>query len=255
MNCVILQPSYIPWRGYFHQIHKGDVFVFLDDVQYDKHGWRNRNRIKTAHGTRWLTVPVQTRGCVSGRVPIHQIRISNQGNWAKKHARSLQQNYSHAPFFSEVWEAVEPFYRWPGDSLAELTIDLTITLAGLLGLRHCRFLRSSELGGNAQGTKTERILSLLKQLGATRYVTGPSAVDYLEVDRLHDAGVAIEYMSYDYPHYPQLHPPFDPLVSVLDLLFMAGPNAGDFIWGTETARRDEAGSRSRPAVFAPCAAR
>src|SRR5438132_3729045 len=97
---VILQPSYIPWRGYFDLVHDADVFVFYDDVQYDKHGWRNRNRIKTSMGPRWLTVPVLHRGSVERAIPINEIRVDNHGDWRRKHLLTLTQNYGRAPFFA-----------------------------------------------------------------------------------------------------------------------------------------------------------
>ena len=81
MKLAIIQPSYIPWRGYFHQIQKADVFMFYDDVQYDKHGWRNRNRVKTKNGTIWLTIPVAARGNVVENTPIHEIRCASK-RWA-----------------------------------------------------------------------------------------------------------------------------------------------------------------------------
>src|SRR5256885_16859182 len=99
MNCVILQPSYIPWKGYFHQIQKADVFVFYDDVQYDKHGWRNRNRIKTAAGPRWLTEAGLHRGNVEHAIPIKDIRIDAHADWPRKQLLTLELSYPKAPVF------------------------------------------------------------------------------------------------------------------------------------------------------------
>src|SRR5437016_5675856 len=155
MKCAILQPSYIPWRGYFHQIQKADVFVFYDDVQHDKHGWRNRNRIKTAQGTRWLTIPVQTKGCVVEGTPINQIRIAPEGRWAAKHWLTLKQSYARTPCFASYAEELERCYLRPSDLLADFTIDLTVALARLLGIQQTRFVRSSAL--DATGTKTDRL--------------------------------------------------------------------------------------------------
>ena len=99
MKCVILQPSYIPWRGYFDQIQKSDVFVFYDDVQYDTRGWRNRNRIKMPGGAQWLTIPVNARGAQTGHIPINQINIAWARPWNQEHLKALQQSYSQTPFF------------------------------------------------------------------------------------------------------------------------------------------------------------
>jgi hypothetical protein len=231
MNCVILQPSYIPWRGYFHQISKADCFVFYDDVQYDKNGWRNRNRIKTGNGPVWLTIPVLHRGSVNERTPIMDIRIDWSKDWSRKHWLSIQQSYSKAPYFDQYANLLEGFYRQRPEFLADFTIDLTIAITRILGIEKTRFIRSSELGGS--GVKTDRLVDLLGKLGATHYISGPSASDYLEEDKLANAGISLEFIAYDFPEYAQLYPPFDAQVSILDLLFMTGPQAGSFIWGAK----------------------
>ena len=227
MNCVITQPNYIPWRGYFHQIRKADVFVFYDDVQYDKRGWRNRNRIKTANGPIWLTIPVRTKGLRENHTPINQIAIDWTQDWPRKHWMTIRHAYGKAPFFNHYATQLEEFYRTRHELLADFTIELTITLAVTLGITRTNFVRSSSL--NAAGTKTDRLLRILQSLGATHYISGPAAKNYLEENKLADAGIALEYMVYDYPEYPQLYPPYDPHVSVLDLLFMTGADSAKYI--------------------------
>ena len=228
MNCVILQPSYIPWRGFFHLIQRADTFVFYDDVQYDKHGWRNRNRIKTAQGTIWLTIPVVTTGVQAQAIPIKDVRFVAGSNWKEKHLRSLLQNYAKAPFTKSYVPLLESLYAQPTDSLADLTIAFTIALARELGINHTRFLRSSSLPHS--GEKTDRLISILQHLGAKHYISGPSARSYIEADKFARAGISLEYINYDYAAYPQLHGSFDPQVSILDLLFMTGPDAAKHIW-------------------------
>lgn len=232
MKCVILQPSYIPWRGYFHQIQKADIFVFYDDVQYDKHSWRNRNRIKTQTGTQWLTIPILSKGIITNSTPINEIIIdSNQGDWRKKHLKTLQQSYQKAPFFAQYEKLLTDFYSRNDKYLADFTIDFTIALAKELGITKTKFVRSSEIA--ATGKKTERLLSILQKIGATHYITGGAARDYLEEEKFVELGITLEYMIYDYPEYPQLYLPFDGQVSVLDVLFMNGANAKNYIWETE----------------------
>ncbi|MGB8215559.1 MAG: WbqC family protein [Anaerolineales bacterium] len=227
MNCVILQPSYIPWRGYFDQINRADVFVFYDDVQYDKHGWRNRNQIKTAQGRQWLTIPVHSGGVVEKSIPIRQVEIDWSKPWNKAHWKALTFAYGRAPFFQEYAGLLEPFYQRKDVFLADLTIELTVALAGALGIRRTRFVRSSEL--QASGQKTDRLVQILTQLGASHYISGPSAGEYIEAEKFASAGITLEYMDYNYPEYPQLYPPFDPHISILDLLFMTGPDAMKYI--------------------------
>ena len=115
MNVVILQPSYIPWRGYFDQINRADLFVFYDDVQYDKRGWRNRNQIKTSHGRQWLTIPVYSRGAQIQNIPIHQIRIVWENPWNEIHLKAIQQSYSKAPHFERYQPLLDSFYQRNGE--------------------------------------------------------------------------------------------------------------------------------------------
>lgn len=227
MKCVILQPSYIPWRGHFHQIDKADVFIFFDDVQYDKRGWRNRNRIKTSQGTRWLTIPVHHKGAQTDNIPINQIRICWDRPWNIEHWRILKSSYSKAPYFQRYASWLEEVYNTHREFLADFTIELTIAIAQEIGISETRFLRSSTLPGG--GHKTDHLINILKQVGATEYITGPAAREYIEEDKFHSAGLQIEYMHYDYPEYPQLYPPYDPQVSILDLLLMTGPDALQYI--------------------------
>lgn len=227
MIAVILQPSYIPWRGYFDQIRKADVFVFYDDVQYDKHGWRNRNRIKNSQGGQWLTIPVHAQGVVVDSLPINRIEIAWEQPWAERHWRALRENYAKAPYFQHYAGWLEDVYRPRPEKLVDFTIPLTIEIAGKLGICQTRFLRASSL--EAEGQKTDRLISILRQLGADHYISGPSAGSYIEPEKFAAAGIQLEYMQYNYPEYPQLHPPFDPFVSILDLLLMTGPDALRYI--------------------------
>jgi len=229
-TCVILQPSYIPWRGYFDLIRRADVFVFYDDVQYDKHGWRNRNRVKTAQGTKWLTIPVLSRGNVSEGLLLKDARISWTEDWAKKHAATLRQSYGKAPCFQAYAHLIDAFYAKRPELLCDFDIETTLELTRVLGIAEGRrFVRSSELG--VVGAKTERLVEIVKKVGCDHYLSGPSAKDYIDDALFRDAGIGLEYIEYRYPEYEQLHPPYDPQVTVLDLLFMKGPEAPSLIWG------------------------
>lgn len=229
MKCVILQPSYIPWRGYFHQIYKADTFIFYDDVQYETRGWRNRNRVKSPGGAQWLSIPVLNKGSIVNQTSINKISIDRtQNNWREKHWKTLRQAYGKAPFFKEYEKFLSEFYCKNYDFLADFTIDFTIALARELGIERTIFHRSSDLP--ACGGETDRLLSLLKLVGATHYITGAAAKNYLEEEKFAAACITLEYMIYDYPEYEQLYPPFDAQVSILDLLFMTGKEAPKYIW-------------------------
>jgi len=229
MKCVILQPSYIPWRGYFDQILKSDVFVFYDDVQYDTRGWRNRNRIKMPGGAQWLTIPVNARGAQTRHIPINQVKIAWDRPWNQEHFKALQHAYGKTPFFNLYKPLLESFYSRQDVFLADFTIDLTIALARELGIHHTRFMRSSQL--NAAGTKTDRLVDVILKVGADHYISGPSARDYIEPEKFAAHNITLEYMAYNYPQYDQPYPPFDPQVSVLDLMFMTGTDALGYMKG------------------------
>ena len=223
MICGIIQSSYIPWRGYFDIIHDCDVFVFHDDIQYTKQDWRNRNRIKTRAGLKWLTVPV---GTVPTQTLIDEVMITDL-SWAEKHLKFIEINYREAPYFSLYFKLLESLYKHPWRKLAELNRALTIEISQALGIR-TKFILSSDL--NVSGKKTDRIVRICREVGADHYLSGPSARAYLDEHRLDKHGIGLSYKTYDYEPYPQLHGPFEPQVSIIDLLFNCGPQAPDWIW-------------------------
>jgi hypothetical protein len=133
-------------------------------------------------------------------------------------------SYSKAPYFKEYLPLLESIYDRKDELLADFTIETTIMLARELGFSSTRFMRSSELSA-VDGQKTDRVINVLKQVGATHYLCGPSASSYMEPEKFEAAGITFEYMQYEYPEYKQLYPPYDPFVTILDLMFMTGPNA------------------------------
>ena len=222
----IIQSSYIPWKGYFDIIHDVDLFVYLDDVQYTARDWRNRNRIKTSQGSRWLTVPV---GEKISRL-IHEVSIYDKF-WQKKHWASIKQNYSKAPYFKKYQDFFEFVYmgsQWT--NLSEMNQFVTTKISqDFLGI-NTEFQDSRVY--DAHGEKLERLLDLLVKMKADYYVSGPSARDYIVDDKIADIGVELHYKDYSgYPEYPQPYPPFEHAVTILDLLFNCGPDAPYFIWG------------------------
>ncbi|MBE7534310.1 MAG: WbqC family protein [Anaerolineales bacterium] len=226
MNVVILQPSYIPWRGYFDQIRRADLFIFYDDVQYDKHGWRNRNLIKTHQGKQWLTIPVHSKGATQGAL-VKDIRIDWSKPWARSHLKALTVSYSKAPCFKEYLPLLNDLYQRSDEFLADFTIESSILLARTLGFNSTEFIRSSTLT-DITGRKTDRVINALKRVGATHYICGPSASSYMEPEKFDAAGITFEYINYNYPEYSQMYPPYDPYVSILDLIFMTGNEANGY---------------------------
>jgi len=225
-SVAVLQSNYVPWKGYFDIIHDVDTFVFYDDVQFTKNDWRNRNRIKTTQGVQWLSVPV---GADIGRT-IREVAIPDS-SWQRKHFETLRQSYGKAPHFGHVEPFLEEVYvkrRW--DNLSAMNQFVITTIAhDFLGLS-TRFEDSSRYA--LKGVRQERLLELLAATGATTYVSGPSGRDYMDLAEFERRGIRVAFKDYSaYPEYPQLHPPFEHRVSILDVLAHTGPDAPRYIWG------------------------
>ncbi|NOT53464.1 MAG: WbqC family protein [Deltaproteobacteria bacterium] len=218
---AIVQSNYIPWKGYFDLINTVDEFILFDDVQYTIRDWRNRNKIKTAQGVIWLSIPVEVKGRFHQK--IREARVSNE-SWRATHWKSISQAYSKAPYFAHYRERVEALYRSSGSPyLSEINYTFLSTLCSLLGI-HTPLTWSSDY--DIVPGKTERLLALCQQAGATEYVSGPAAKSYLDETLFAEAGIGVRWMDYTgYPEYHQLSPPFEHAVSVIDLLLNEGPNA------------------------------
>jgi hypothetical protein len=226
LRVVINQSNYLTWKGYFDLIHDADLFIFLDNVQFTKNDWRNRNRIKSPNGTFWLTIPVGDS--ISRR--ICDVPLPG-GTWAKKHMHSLQNSYAGTAHYSAYLDFFEDLYgnlRWT--TLSEFNQYIIRTIAvQFLGIK-TQFVSSAEFV--APGTSQARVLALLKAAGATTYISGPAAKAYLQPSAFEEAGIELIWKDYSgYPEYAQPHPPFEHAVSIVDLLFCVGVSAPDYIWG------------------------
>ncbi len=220
MNMVIgiLQPGYLPWLGFFEQLARSDIFVIYDDVQYDKHGWRNRNRIKSAHGVQWLTVPVQ----VSLREPplIHEVMIDNGANWRRKHLMTIRHSYAKAPFFEQYIPLFEEAYSREWERLIDLDMHFIVKLAACMNIDTKTITRSSTL--NVNGDKLERLVAICKRFGADTFYEGAAGKNYIEERLFVEQGITVMFQDYRHPVYRQLYGDFVPYLSVIDLLFNHG---------------------------------
>jgi len=213
----ILQPGYLPWLGFFEQVYRSDIFVIYDDVQYDKNGWRNRNRIKTPNGIQWLTVPVILKK--QNKPPIKDVRINNQENWRKKHLESIKTNYSRAKYFFTYYPIFEKIYSKEWEFLIDLDIQIIHVICDVLGLKR-EFRLSSDLV--AEGDKNFRLIDICKKLGADTFYEGQSGKDYIDEKCFKDAGIEVQFQDYKHPEYSQLYGDFIPYLSIIDLLFNEG---------------------------------
>ncbi len=226
----ILQPGYIPWLGFFEQVCKSDIFVILDDAQYDKQGWRNRNRIKTLKGFQWLTVPVLVH--FSNHLLIKEVKIDNKQNWRKKHLASIRQNYSKTPFFSEYTGFFEDAYAKEWEYLIDVDMHFIYGLCRCLGLENRKIVRSSSL--NIEGGKTLRLINICKKFGANTFYEGAAGKNYIDEQEFLDHGVTVEFQDYRHPVYNQLYGEFVPYLSVVDLIFNHGPDSLSILTGEKT---------------------
>lgn len=224
MKVAILQSNYIPWKGYFDIINCVDLFIFHDDLQYTKNDWRNRNKIKTSNGLKWLTVPCGTN---ENRL-ICEVEIKDS-KWQKKHWQLIYQNYHKAPCYRQYKDFFKDFYlghTW--NNLSEMNQYLIKKISSdLLGLS-TKFEDSRRY--NLTRKKAERVLELLKKTKAAHYLSGPAAKSYLCEKELQKYKIEIEWMDYsEYQTYKQFHPPFEHGVSIIDLIFHTGSEFREYM--------------------------
>ena len=227
---VVLQPGYLPWLGFFDQMRRADVFAYYDDVQFDKHGWRNRNRIKTPAGPLWLTVPVRHHG--QGQPRILETLIDTRSNWQRKHVASLKQYYAKAPYASRYLPEIEEVLNRSWTHLAEVDIAVASVMAGWLKIT-TPAVRTSSLA--ITGPPSQRLIDLCRHFGATRYLSGDAATGYLDVALFASHGIEVAWQNYQHPVYPQQHGEFVPYLSAIDLLFNCGDQSAEIVKGGSRA--------------------
>jgi hypothetical protein len=214
---VVLQPGYLPWLGYFDLLQKADIFVHYDDVQFDKHGWRNRNRVKGPNGTIWLTVPIRHSGRTGQS--ILEVEIDDREDWRRRHLSTIAQSYARARFTGAIVPRLRNIIENPWPRLVDLDLALIDWLAAEMGIATPRY-RASEL--DIGGDRNERLINLCRHFRATRYISGNAAQDYLDQARFAAAGIEVVWHNYAHPSYTQQHGLFVPYLSVLDLILNVG---------------------------------
>lgn len=215
----IHQPHYLPWLRYIEKIARCDVFIVLDNIQFNKNGWQNRNKIKTLQGATLLTVPVHAPIGVN----LDSVQIAAPFDWRKRHWRTIEQNYRRAPHFSRYAESLEAMYAQSWSSLVELNMRMLENFVAALGIK-TRVVRSSEL--DVPGTANDRLINLVRAVNGSRYYSGAYALEvYLDPVQFAEAGIAIEFQKWTCPVYAQLHGEFIPDLAVVDLLMNCGPKS------------------------------
>jgi hypothetical protein len=234
MKIVISQPMYFPWIGMFEQVRLSDIFVFYDDVQFSKGSFTNRVQVKynNKEGFKWLTVPASN---LNLGVNINGLKIDHSKNWQGEHLDILKASYEKAPFYNEVKTIVETLFSTKTDSLSDLTIKSMQLVMDYYGFKDkLTISKSSELAIN--GKSTQRVFDIVKYYNCNVYITGHGAKKYFDHELFDNNGIAVEYIDYKKNEYPQLLGPFNPYVSILDLIANTGKegikyiNSGTVYW-------------------------
>ena len=223
---AVVQSCYIPWKGYFDLIGSVDEFILYDDRQFTRRDWRNRNRIKTASGVQWLTIPVNVKGKYHQR--IDETTVVDR-DWAERHWKTLVHAYTAAPSFGEYAAAAEELYRRAAaeDHLSKVNRCFIEGLCELLGIDTAL---SWATDYDVEGDRSERLAGLCHAAGAKRYLSGPRARSYLDEQAFSELGIEVVYADYEaYPEYEQLYPPFEHGVTVFDLVFHVGSQAPTYM--------------------------
>ncbi len=213
------QPAYLPWLGYFDKIKRSDVFIFLDTVQYEKNSFTNRNKIKTANGPVWLSVPV-IKVDHFDKI-MSEMPIDNKSHWQRKHLNAIQMSYSKAPHFKELFPKLQELYSAEYDNIVDVTYAHLMFWLDLLGI-DTRIVRSSSL--DISSKKSDLVFDLCKAVDADYYISGALGRDYLEVDKFSAAGIKVEFQDYVHPVYEQLYGEFIPNMGIVDFAM----NADDY---------------------------
>lgn len=225
---AIHQPGYLPWLGFFKKMMQSDIFVFLDDVQYEKKDWYNRNFIRTNDGSTMLTVPILAHRDTN----LNYTKIDNTKNWNKKHKRSILLNYSKAKYYEEFRGFIEYIYDKKFDLLIDINIEIIQYVMKQLGIE-CKTVFSSAL--NVSETGSNRILNICKTLNADVYISGTVwAKDNLKVEDFNESSIEVKFQSFQHPIYHQLHGNFMPNMSIIDLLFNEGPKSREILLTSST---------------------
>ncbi len=222
MKVAIHQPQYLPWLGYLDKVDSADLFILLDTVQYKKHEWQNRNRIRVKDGWQWLTVPI------IDRFPerIDQVEINPSADWQRKHYQALRLHYAKAQFWEPLGPDLLGLIERPWTRLAELNCAALHLLCRHLGITTPRVLASSL---TAREEPTDRLIDLCRVVGGSTYLAGQGGADYMNLDRFRDSGIGLEVQAYRHPTFPQRYQPFVSHLSVIDLLFNCGPESLEII--------------------------
>ncbi|MBF0483478.1 MAG: WbqC family protein [Candidatus Omnitrophica bacterium] len=225
MRVAIHQPQYLPWLGYLDKISRADIFVFLDDAQFKKNEWQNRNRIKTSQGWQWLTVPILH----DFGQPINQVQINNNENWRIDHIKALEMNYRNAPYFNQYFDQFKKIYDQEWEKLSNLNCTIIESFLNILDIKTKIVLASAY---NIATNQTQRLIDICKKVEADTYIAGEGCAAYMDFALFAENNIRVEVQKYQHPIYPQQWEKTEKFIShlsALDIIFNCGSEAKKII--------------------------
>ena len=223
MKAVVHQPQYFPYPGFFHKLSLGDVFVIMDNTQYDKR-FTNRNQIISPSGSIWLSVPINKKHKFLSN---NQVQINNEIPWSSEHSKKIFYAYNRSPYFSNYKEDLQHIYEKTWDYLIDLNIETLKQTLQWLGMK-IEVIRESDL--DISSTSTQRLIDCCKAVGADTYVSGPGAKEYLDEKLFDKQKINLEFQNYLPIEYKQFFTEnFIPNLSIIDMLCNLGSNTLSFL--------------------------
>lgn len=218
MIITIHQPEHLPWLGFFNKMAKAELFVIMDNVQFEKNYFQNRNRIIGTNGVQWIGLAVKTVGHMDNI--LCDTEIAGDSRWKNKYLKTIQMSYGKHPFFDQTFTALEDAIALDTNKLTDINVSIFKSFADKMNIRP-EFVRASKL--NVQGKKSDLVLDICKNLGATTYISGPSGRDYMNLQSYKDANIEVKFNDYHHPIYEQKKTAeFIPYMSTLDLIMNVG---------------------------------
>jgi len=226
---AVHQPQYLPWLGYFDKMDQADAFCYLDNVQFKKNEWQNRNRLKTAQAWQWLTVPVRYRFPQK----INEVAVNEAVKWQHKHIQALITNYKKAIYFDDYFPIFESVLKQDFKSISDLNIHMIAKIRGLLGINNKPVVRASEL--SLSEDPTGRLIDVCKHFGGDTYLAGQDGANYMDMKQFERSGIKVITQKFEHPKYLQCFGDFQSHMSIIDLIFNCGPESLSII---RTGRRE-----------------
>ena len=220
----IHQPNFLPYGGFFKKVMLSDIFVILDNAQFSKSDFHNRNRIKSNNGALWITIPVKTSGKLAQL--ITETEMIDNIPWRKKHLKSFEQYYRKAPFFNTVFPLIEEVYNFDTANLAEFNINIITKFSEYLKIG-TELRTASTL--TAAGHSTERLVNICKELSGGKYLYGEGGKNYMDLSLFEEAGIEPELCAFHPDPYPQRGDGFEPNLSIVDIMFNLGEGTYEFL--------------------------